>query len=82
MMANPTRADGDAPEADSTRGDQPVFLGREATPTGETVKLTPEQEKARQRRSRWIALALGAFVILIFVITLTKLGANVLVREL
>lgn len=57
-------------------------LGREGIPTGETVKLTPEQEKARKRRSVWTALALGAFVILIFVITVAKLGANVLVRDL
>jgi hypothetical protein len=62
--------------------DQAAFLGREALPTGETVKLTPEQAKARSRRGHWIALALFTFVILVFVITMTKLGANVLVRDL
>jgi hypothetical protein len=62
--------------------DIPFFGAREGIPTGETVTLTPEQQKARRQRSRWIALALFAFVVLIFVITITKLGANVLVRDL
>lgn len=44
--------------------------------------LTPEQLKARKRRGQWIALALFAFVILVFVITMSKLGANVVVRDL
>ncbi|MFP4004429.1 MAG: hypothetical protein ACLFV8_11685 [Alphaproteobacteria bacterium] len=42
-------------------------------------------EQARKRR-RWrniaLALALGAFVVLIFVITLVKLGPNVMNRPL
>jgi len=59
-----------------------VFDGREAVPTGERVTLTPEQTTARKRRSQWIALALFAFVILVFVLTMTKIGANVLVRDL
>jgi hypothetical protein len=49
-------------------------FSREGLYTGETVKLTPEQEKARKRRSQWTALALFAFVILIFAITIAKLG--------
>jgi hypothetical protein len=76
----------DAPVEKPAPAAKPVVGGglsaREAKPTGETVRLTPEQEKARRRRSHWIALALFTFVILIFVITMTKLGANVLVREL
>ena len=44
--------------------------------------FTPEQLKARKRRGQWIALALFAFVILVFVITMSKLGANVVVRDL
>jgi len=59
-----------------------VFDGREAMPTGERVTLTPEQTAARKRRSQWIALALFAFVILVFVLTMTKIGANILVRDL
>jgi hypothetical protein len=62
--------------------EQKLLFSREAVPTGETVTLTPAQVKARKRRSHWIALALFAFVILVFVITMTKLGANVLVRDL
>lgn len=59
-----------------------VFDSREALPTGERVVLTPEQTAARKRRSQWIAIALFAFVILVFVLTMTKIGANILVRDL
>lgn len=54
----------------------------EAHPTGEMVQLTPEQIKARKRRSQWIALGLFAFVIIVFTLTMTKIGANILVRDL
>ncbi|MDZ4760580.1 MAG: hypothetical protein SGJ21_05870 [Alphaproteobacteria bacterium] len=46
----------------------------EARDTGERVALSAEQAKARKRRSQWTALALFAFVILIFVITIARLG--------
>jgi hypothetical protein len=59
-----------------------IFESREAVPTGETVTLTPEQAKARKRRGQWLALGLFAFVILVFLLTMTKLGANILVRDL
>lgn len=59
-----------------------VFESREAVPTGETVTLTPEQAKARKRRGQWLALGLFAFVILVFVLTMTKMGAQILVRDL
>ena len=41
------------------------------------VKLTEQQLRARRARSIAIALALGAFVILIFVVTLVRLSSNV-----
>jgi hypothetical protein len=45
---------------------------------GETgIRLTEQQLRARRARSLAIALALGAFVILIFVVTLVRLGSNV-----
>jgi len=44
--------------------------------------FSPEEMKARRRRSMWTALALGGFIVLVFLITLTKLGADVLVRDL
>lgn len=50
----------------------------EARDTGERVTLTPEQAKARRRRGQWIALALFAFCILIFLITMTRIGASIL----
>jgi hypothetical protein len=54
----------------------------EAVPTGEHVTLTPEQAKARKRRGQWLALGLFVFVILVFMLTMTKMGANILVRDL
>jgi hypothetical protein len=54
----------------------------EAEYTGDRVTLTPEQAHARKRRGQWIALGLLAFVIIVFMLTMTKLGANILVRDL
>lgn len=48
----------------------------------EFVKLTPEEEKARKRRNLWIALALVAFMALVFFITVARLQAGVLDRPL
>jgi hypothetical protein len=48
----------------------------------ETVRLTPEQEKARKRRNFWIAVCLAAFMVLVFVVTLARLKAGVLDRPL
>ncbi len=38
----------------------------------ETVTLTPDELKARKRRNLWIALAIGAFVLLVFFISMVK----------
>jgi hypothetical protein len=46
------------------------------------IRLTEQQLRARRSRSIAIALALGAFVVLIFVVTLVKLGGNVLTRPM
>jgi hypothetical protein len=48
----------------------------------EPVILTPEELKARKRRNVWIALSIGAFVLLVFMITVTKLQAGILDRPL
>ena len=48
----------------------------------EPVIMTPEELKARKRRNLWLALALGAFMLLVFLITLAKLQAGVLERPL
>lgn len=46
------------------------------------IDLTPEQRRGRRNRNIAIGLAIGLFVILIFAVTLAKLGANVLNRPL
>jgi hypothetical protein len=42
------------------------------------VTLTPEEISARKRRNLWIALSIGAFIVLVFLITIAKLQAPVL----
>ena len=46
------------------------------------VRLTDEQSRARRTRSIAIALALGAFVVVIFAVTIVRLGSNVLTRPI
>jgi hypothetical protein len=48
----------------------------------ERVVLTDKQKKARSARNLAIGLALAAFVIILYVGTWAKLGANVLNRPL
>jgi hypothetical protein len=43
----------------------------------EGIRLTEQQLRARRNRSIAIALALGAFVVVIFLVTLVRLGGNV-----
>ncbi len=44
----------------------------------EGVRLTEAQEKRRRGRSIALALALGVLVILFFVLTIVRLGQNVM----
>ena len=46
------------------------------------IVLTEEQKRRRRARSIALALALGAFVVLLYVVTLVKLGPDVLRRPL
>jgi hypothetical protein len=43
-----------------------------------SVQLTERQLRAQRARSIAIALALGAFVVLVFAVTLVRLGSRVL----
>ena len=52
----------------------------EHEPTG--IRLTEQQLRARRNRSIAIALALGAFVIVVFFVTIVRLGSNVLTRPM
>ncbi len=46
------------------------------------IVLTEEQKRRRRARSIAIALALGALVLLFYVLTIAKLGPDVLRRPL
>ena len=51
-------------------------------PVNQYRPLTPEEEARRRKRSVAIALALGAWVLLFFVLTIVKLGPQILSRPL
>lgn len=59
------------------RLDQAVRTPQHPQQLPDGVRLTAEQLRARSARSVAIALALGAFVVLIFAVTIVRLGANV-----
>lgn len=44
--------------------------------SAEHVTLTPEQIASRKRRNVWLAVSVLGFVALVFLITLTRLQAN------
>lgn len=44
--------------------------------------MTPEELQARKRRNRVLALAIAAFMLLVFFITVAQLQGDVLVRPL
>ena len=41
----------------------------------ETVKLTPEEAKARRKRSIAIAVTLFALVVIFYIVSIVKMGA-------
>lgn len=49
---------------------------------GDGVVLTDEQKRRRRARNLAIALTLGALVLLVYVVTVVKLGPGVLNRPL
>jgi len=48
----------------------------------EGIRLTTAQEKSRRQRNVAIGLAIGLFVLLVYVVTIVKLGPAVLDRPL
>lgn len=46
------------------------------------MELTPEEKKKQKQRNWALAAALAAFVVLVYAVTVIKLGANVLNRPL
>ncbi len=53
------------------------FYNREGLPTGESYKLTEEEEAARKKRNFAIAGGLVAFMVLVFLITVLRLSQNI-----
>jgi hypothetical protein len=59
-----------------------MSLAMNERPEEPGIVLTEEQKRRRRARSIAIALALGAFVIVIYLVTVVKLGPDVLRRPL
>jgi len=57
-------------------------LAMSEPPTEPGIVLTEEQKRRRRARSIAIAMALGAFVLLVYLVTIVKLGPGVLNRPL
>ncbi|OLF80870.1 protoheme IX farnesyltransferase [Maricaulis sp. W15] len=57
--------------------DNHLTSAREGQPTGESLKLTPEQEAARKKRNVVIAWSLVAFMVAVFAITVVRLSENI-----
>lgn len=57
-----------------------LMASREAIPTGEHVILSPAEVAARKKRNNWIAISLVGFVILVFMLTMAKVGGGIPVR--
>jgi hypothetical protein len=47
-----------------------------------TMMLTPEEQKKRKQRNLALAGMLVAFIVLVYVVTIVKLGGNVANRPL
>lgn len=66
--------DNNQKNADHSRND--------ASPVDTGVELTPAQKSMRRKRNLAIAIALGAFIAIIYAVTVAKLGVNVLKRPI
>ena len=53
------------------------FHHREGQPSGDSVALTDEQIAARKKRNIAIALSLVGFMVVVFLVTVTRLSQNV-----
>lgn len=53
------------------------FYHREGVPSGESHKLTPEEDAARKKRNIALAWSLVAFMVIVFGITVVRLSQNI-----
>jgi hypothetical protein len=59
-----------------------MSLSMSEQPTEPGIVLTEEQKRRRRARSLAIALTLGALVLIVYIVTVVKLGPGVLSRPL
>ena len=59
-----------------------MSLSMREQPTEPGIVLTEEQKRRRRARSLAIALTLGALVLIVYIVTVVKLGPGVLSRPL
>lgn len=66
-------SDGRPEEAD-------VEPGAGAAPPRSGHVMTPEEEKKRKQRNAAIALGLAAFIVLVFLVTIFRIGGDIVAR--
>jgi hypothetical protein len=59
-----------------------MSMAMEDKPNEPGIVLTEEQKRRRRARSLALALTLGALVLLVYIVTIVKLGPGVLNRPL
>lgn len=64
--------------SDETSGDN-VSPPAESSPAG--YVLTPEEQKKRKQRNAAIALGLLAFIVLVFLVTIFRIGGDIASRS-
>lgn len=58
------------------------FSGDRMVEPNTPSRLTPEEQKRRRKRSLALALTLGVLVLLFYVVTIAKMGPQVLQRPM
>ena len=56
--------------------------GAGAAPSAAGYRLTPEEEKKRKQRNAAIALGLLTFIVLVFLVTIFRIGGDIAARPL
>ncbi|MGV6800311.1 MAG: hypothetical protein ACWA5L_00120 [bacterium] len=70
-------APGDTTTQEPVVHQNPVFAAGEAIPTGEFHQPTAEEVTQRNKRNLAIAGSIVLFMVIIFLITILRLGANI-----
>ena len=66
--------------SDGRPQDAEVGAGADVAPPRSGHVMTPEEEKKRKQRNAAIALGLAAFIALVFLVTIFRIGGDIVAR--